>query len=129
MPYQTRSYHMIASQFYNEAHAAVHLLTNASDTILEKLNLKAEAVETFLDDGCCDPNDLEDILGVWPGDVINTFGLGFAYEGDARFDVPHGYLGLSFTEMKDDETKKQFISRVERLVRSDVSEVYFSYTC
>lgn len=65
--------------------------------------LKLHNIVEYADDEYLDAYDLNDIL-------MDKFDLGIkhGFEGDDNF-----YVGLEFNDMKDDETKAQFIKRVE----------------
>lgn len=135
MGYETWSNHMVAMQFVNAEHAGVYLLRGFQRTLLKKLGVTKKEVQTWLDSDDFDPGDMYSKFGCDGDDVCRACGLSFEYEGDARSYVPHGYLGLSFSSMKDTETKRKFISRVNKTIekfskqKSDATEVSFSYTC
>jgi len=135
MGYETWSNHMVAMQFLDADHAGVYLLRGLHATLLKKLGVKKKEVQTWLDSDDFDPNEMYSQFGFEGDTVCEACGLSFEYSGDARFHVPHGYLGLSFSSMKDTETKRKFVSRVNKTIekfskqKSDASEVSFSYTC
>ena len=137
MGYETFSNHMIGMQFENEEEAGVFLLRGLHATLLRKLKLKKKDVQAWFDSDDFDCGDMYSEIGVSGYRVIEACGgdLCFAYEGDARFHVPHGYLGVDFSSMKDTETKRKFISRVNKTIekfskqKSRATEVSFSYTC
>ena len=79
--------------------------------------------------------NIEKVFGFNAEEVIRKSGLSFQYEGDARYGISHGWLGLSLDKMGDDETKNQFIGRIQEIMErysgrsiNDLKVINFSYT-
>ena len=164
MGYETWGYTMIAKQFYNEWEAVCWLLKGGNQELFDAINIQDEYDSYWVEDDGeqvwkekntetlsqinwnkfleeadeeeADEDAFRKVFGFHHSSIVRKAGLSFEYEGDARFDVPHGWLGLSLDEMGDDETKNQFKARIKEIMErysgesvDDLDVVSFSYTC